>query len=320
MKIKDIIYGSEEINEPILEELIKSPSLQRLKNISQFGMPKEYYHIKSFSRYNHSLGVFILLKKLNAGLEEQVAGLLHDVSHSAFSHVFDWVVGNPEKEDYQDKELLNFIKNSEISGILKKHSFNYKKIADLERFSLLEKEIPDLCVDRIDYSLRELAVNGENAYNLFLDLGVKNNEIFFNSRKKAEIFAQSFLKLQKEHWGGAEARARYYILSEILKQGLKDKIISLDEIKTGEDWPILNKLEKYGNKKIKKQLNLLKNGFSLKENLKGIILKKKFRYVNPKVLQNNELVYLSDISKDYKKILKKEKNNSLEPKRVLIST
>jgi len=320
MKIQDIVYGFEEVNELVLEELIKSPSLQRLKNISQFGMPQKYYYRKIFSRYNHSLGVFILLKRFGADLEEQIAGLLHDVSHSAFSHVFDWVVGDPEKEDYQDKELLNFIKNSEIPNILKKYGFDYKKIADPKNFSLLEKEIPNLCADRIDYSLRELTVNGENAPNLFLDLGVKNNEIFFNSRKKAEIFGQSFLKLQKEHWGSAEARARYSILSKILKQGLKDKIISLDEIKTGEDWSILNKLEKYGNKQIKKQLNLLRNGFSLNEDSKGIVLKKKFRYVNPKVLQDNELVYLSDISESYQKILKKEKNNSLESKRVLIST
>ncbi|MCH8317407.1 MAG: hypothetical protein IIA88_02745 [Bacteroidetes bacterium] len=64
MKIIDRIYGEEEITEPILIELIESPALQRLKNISQLGMPQEYNYKKVFSRYEHSVGVLILLRRL----------------------------------------------------------------------------------------------------------------------------------------------------------------------------------------------------------------------------------------------------------------
>ena len=76
MKINDAVYGEEEINESVLVDLIISKSVQRLKEISQFGMPDEYYYKKGFSRYEHSLGVMILLRRLNASLEEQIAGLL----------------------------------------------------------------------------------------------------------------------------------------------------------------------------------------------------------------------------------------------------
>ncbi len=318
MRINDKVYGVEEIEEPVLKELILSPSLLRLKGVSQFGMPQEYYHKKSFSRYEHSVGVLILLRRLGARMEEQIAGLLHDVSHTAFSHVIDWVLGDPTKENYQDEIHLDFIENSELPKILEKYYFDYRKIADIETFPLLEKQIPDLCADRIDYSLRERNLNGGEVYKIFSDLSVMDDKIFFKSKQKAEIFAENFLELQKEHWGGNEARARYYILSEILKQALEDKIISLNELKKSEDYFILKKLEKKGGKKIKEKLNLLKNGFNIRESPEGIFLKKKFRYINPQVLFKGNLVPLYEISDKYKKELEFEKRVSLKTEKILI--
>lgn len=66
--------------------------MQRLKGISQFRIPDKYYFKDNYSRFEHSIGVMVLLGKLGASQEEQIAGLLHDVSHKAFSHVYDWVV------------------------------------------------------------------------------------------------------------------------------------------------------------------------------------------------------------------------------------
>ena len=110
MKINDLVYGEEEIGEQVLIELINSSAIQRLKEISQFGLPEEYHHRKVFSRYAHSVGVLILLRRLGADLDEQIAGLLHDVSHTAFSHVIDWVLENSE-ENYQDKIICTLRKS-----------------------------------------------------------------------------------------------------------------------------------------------------------------------------------------------------------------
>src|SRR3990167_3900982 len=102
MLIKDRVYGNFQINEPVILELLKSKLVLRLKGISQFGVPDKYHYIKGFSRYEHSVGVMILLRILGASLEEQVAGLLHDVSHTAFSHIVDWVIGQGKTENFQD--------------------------------------------------------------------------------------------------------------------------------------------------------------------------------------------------------------------------
>ena len=118
MEIIDKVYGTIEISEQVLMDLINSPTLQRLKAVHQQGMPKEYYHLPVFSRFDHSVGVLILLKSLNASIEEQIAGLLHDISHTAFSHLVDWVIGNPSKQDSQDSSYFEVLKNSEIPKIL----------------------------------------------------------------------------------------------------------------------------------------------------------------------------------------------------------
>lgn len=89
MNIADPIYGKMRIQKPVLIELLSAPSVIRLKNISQFGIPDQYYHLKNYSRFEHSVGVMILLRKLGASVEEQAAGLLHDVSVSAFSHIIN---------------------------------------------------------------------------------------------------------------------------------------------------------------------------------------------------------------------------------------
>ncbi len=127
--INDKIYSKFEITFPVVLELINTPAFQRIKNVSQFGIPDRYFYLNGFSRYDHCLGVNIFLNKLGAPEEEQVAGLLHDISHTAFSHLIDWVVGDNQREDYQDKRHLLVLKEKEISEILEKYGFNKEKFS-----------------------------------------------------------------------------------------------------------------------------------------------------------------------------------------------
>jgi len=63
----------------------------------------------------HPYNVALILADLGLDPETIVAGLLHDVSHTTFSHVIDWVLGDSTKEDYQDNNHLNIIEKSEVS-------------------------------------------------------------------------------------------------------------------------------------------------------------------------------------------------------------
>ena len=322
MRIKDDVYGDEEIKEQVLIDLINSEAIQRLKGVSQYGLPQEYYHKPIFSRYEHSIGVLILLRRLNADLNEQIAGLLHDVSHTAFSHVIDWVIGDPTKENYQDSIHKEFIENSEIPGILRKYGINYNKVSNLKFFPLLEREAPGLCADRVDYTLREIKISGKSKIveKILSDIINVKGQIAFKSKDLALLFAEEYSNCQREHWGGDEARARYYILSNILRSAINKKIISLKDIKN-TDAHVISILKKSQDKETLDGLDLLNNGFKI-EMAKGedyIKLAKKFRHIDPEVLINNEVISLSNIHSKYKEYLIKEKERSKYDSQVKIS-
>jgi uncharacterized protein len=310
MLIKDKVYGDEKINEDILIELINSGTLQRLKGVSQQGLPQNYYHRPVFSRFDHSVGALILLRRLGADIEEQIAGLLHDISHTAFSHVVDWVLGDPTKEDYQDNNHMSIVENSNIPTILEKYGFDYKKIANIESYSLLEKSAPSLCADRFDYTIRELKDLREDelvelCVNNLINL---NGQMVFKTKESAELFANAYLKLQKEHWAGNEARARYYILADALKKAIESGIITKEDLMKTDQF-IINILENSKNNEILEKIDMLKNGFEIKEDNEGIELKKKFRYIDPEVLTEEGIINLTKISLEYKDALEKEKAN-----------
>jgi len=314
MIIKDKIYGEFKVSDTVIVELLKSPSLLRLKNISQYGVPNRYYHLKNYSRYEHSVGVMLLLRKLGATLEEQVAGLIHDVSHFAFSHVADWVFseGNKGNEDLQNTLMDEFVRDSKIASTLTKYGFSVDRLLNEENYSLLEKRIPNLCADRVDYALREFKywLNPRIVKKCLEGLINYNGEIVFNDQELAFLFASKFLEFQTKHWGGFESVIRYHLFSEALKLALRERIIKKKDFYKEEPF-ILAKLENHKNRKIEDILSLLKNKDlkSYRRN-SGKKVFKKFRYVDPKVIINGELVRLRSLSKDFTKLLNKHRKIS----------
>ena len=119
MKYQDKIFGEVEISEPVILDLINSPTIQRLKEIDQAGYFEPYFPKSKHTRFEHSVGAYILLNKFNAPAEEQIAGLIHDVSHSAFSHCVDYVLdeGSEKEQSHQDNVFEDFVLKSEIPAI-----------------------------------------------------------------------------------------------------------------------------------------------------------------------------------------------------------
>ncbi len=309
MIIKDKIWGRWEIKEEVLEELIFSPSLKRLDKIAQYGMKYNLYPLPGFTRYEHSIGVMLILRKLDAPIQEQISGLLHDVSHTAFSHLIDWVLGDRSKEDYQDNRHEEHVRNSEIPKILEKHHFNLEDTIRYDKYSLIEREAPHLCADRLDYGIREFFywAAPDCVKTLSESLINKDGRIVFSSKNNAEIFAYNYMKLQREHWGGAEWTLRWQLFSDALKIALEKSIISLDDFSKYDDY-IIEKLKKSGDRKIIETINRLsgKLNFEIIEDDQisaQYHLQKKFRYTDPEYIENGSVKRLTDESEEYRKFL-----------------
>ena len=118
----ETVYGEMIVDDPLAIELIESHAFQRLKHIHQYGFNPCLIPSEPYTRYAHSLGVYFLLHKFNASRGEQIAGLLHDVSHTVFSHIGDYVFGdNPGFSSYQDKNHTSYLNESGLVDIIEKH-------------------------------------------------------------------------------------------------------------------------------------------------------------------------------------------------------
>ena len=294
--IKDRVYGTMTIDASVLIELIDSSPIQRLKGISQFGLPDELYHKNGFSRYDHSIGVLILLKILGASEEEQIAGLLHDVSHTAFSHIVDWVIGDGRSEDFQDDQYETFVAKTRVPQILATHGHAMERINDIGAFPLLEQPAPALCADRIDYTLRESpAVIVERCLPA---LAVHEKRIVFTDPDVARLFARQYASLQREHWAGLEAVSRYRIFSDLLRKALDRRIISFEDL-WQDDAFVLKKLTAAQDPEIAYTLDVLR-----KRSLQDIpfsdeTMVKKFRTIDPDILVDGRVIKLTSIDDAY---------------------
>ena len=309
---KDRLYGKNEIKSPAIIILINSAPVQRLKLINQFGIPDEFYHLKNYSRYVHSIGVLLLLKKLGASEEEQIAGLLHDVSHTAFSHVYDWIMDDytqqGNKEDKQDKGHKDFIRNSEIPHILRRYGYSVDRITDYHHFGLLERDSPDLCADRIDYSLREFSA--ETAGKILDGLTVFDGQIVCRDYQTAALYGRAFLNLQQEHWGGYEAVVRYHLFAKTLRTALKEGIITRRDFSRNDEH-IVSKLKASGNKRVLNALEFLKQR-TITPAKSGVVVYKKFRYIDPLYLARTSLIRLSEKDGEFRELLNNARRGNKE--------
>lgn len=147
--IYDAIHGVIELT-PIMEELIEIPEFQRLRGIKQLGITNLVFPGANHTRFEHSLGVGHLARKIcnNLNLERDeenlivAAALLHDIGHGPYSHTLEKIL--IEKKGYGHTEISkqmitgNIKQDSEtirdkprISDILKKYNLESEKVAEL---------------------------------------------------------------------------------------------------------------------------------------------------------------------------------------------
>jgi hypothetical protein len=315
MKYQDRIYGIVQINEPVILDLIESLSMQRLKGIDQHGYFEPYFPGTRYSRFEHSLGVFILLRKFGALPLEQIAGLLHDVSHTVFSHVADYVFsnGSEEKQNFQDDCLEEFIKESSIPEILKKYKIDYRTLFDDTKFPLKEKELPNLCADRIDYFLRELKVT-DKATQEEIDEFIENFTIIddlwvFKDRNLAKKYAYLFLEINNWFWSGLESAVMFRTSGDLLKYVLEKNVLTKDDLFTTDEevWIKIKSIMDEDNN-LKLLVDRANNKFKFKScdkdnyDLHSLC---KSRVVDPLFLENKNLKRVSEIDSEFLKLKEK---------------
>ncbi|MBI4148122.1 hypothetical protein HY490_02420 [Candidatus Woesearchaeota archaeon] len=306
MIVDDRVYGAHEVTEPVLVELIQCPALQRLKKIEQFGLPQEWWPVPGFKRYEHCVGTMLLLRHLGASLEEQVAGLLYDASHTAFSHVGDFVFADGGQGNYQDSIHADFLQRTGVPQILSAHGFDTTRVSHLENFPLLEQPHPALCADRIDYTLRELACQ-----NNLLDwhtLVAHENAIAFTTINAAREFGTHYLHCQRNHWGSTQLTTLYHLFAQLLKTAITDGVLTKEDMFT-DDERVMSRLKSTKHPSVSESMRQFSFGYRFLDTTTqpDYTCKKKFRHVDPPVLQDGKLQPLSTLDPLYRARLEEER-------------
>ena len=300
MKVIDSIYGEFEI-ESVFEQLIRTKEVQRLKGVHQGGASYLINPKWNVTRYEHSIGTMLLTRLLGGSIEEQIAALLHDISHTAFSHVIDFTLKNNEA-DYHEKIYDKIVEASDIPEILSKHGYDYKNILFNEtKWTILEKSAPKLCADRIDYTLRDMYHYGfieEEEVKYFLsNLKVIDGEIVITSIETSEWFVDVYYKEVIGFFMNPLNVYAYDRLSKALKIALDLNEITLDDL-LEEDDNVYKRLEKSNSNDILRLIKSINSKVTLVENIEeyDIFQKNKLRIIDPTIVIEDKLFKSSDKS------------------------
>lgn len=260
MRWRDRVYGRVSIADPEILDLIGCATFERLKGVRQAGPSALAFPFKDVTRYEHSLGVFNLLRRLRAPRREQVAGLLHDISHTAFSHAVDFVFTSTEQDHHEQLKPL-MLDRPDISRALAGLGYSPCDFYDDSVYPLLEQPIPVLCADRLDYFLRDgLAcdvVKPEFVKRILGCLAVVDHRIVLTDVTVAHEATALFATMNRDWWASPVEAFIYNEFADALREGLRLGAIERDDLLT-EDMLVLEKLEGAGSRRIAKKLQLIR--------------------------------------------------------------
>lgn len=311
MKMTDPLYGTLEI-EPVLAELIQSPLVSRLAHVHQGGSSYLVNPLWDLSRLDHSIGVMLFIRKFGGSLEEQIAGLLHDVSHTAFSHVVDYALDFKE-EDYHEQIFEDFVKTSTIPAILEKYGYSFEGIFDdISKWKILEQEAPELCADRIDYTLQELyrhrKISLAEVEEFLQALVMVDGRLYLANIASAEWFVAQYYSEVIDYFYDPLNVYSYEILAEAMRIAFQQETITTADLRL-TDAELLAKLNM--NSDAREKIQLLASPH-LEENEADFTYhhKKKMRLINPSVLVDGRLISADELSENVREMNREAKIKS----------
>ncbi|SET22751.1 hypothetical protein SAMN05421676_103277 [Salinibacillus kushneri] len=171
---KDPVHRYVHVRDKVIWDLIGTPEFQRLRRIKQLGTSFYTFHGAEHSRFNHSLGVYEIVRRILENFKEHpdwneeerllclTAGLLHDLGHGPFSHSFEKVF-DLDHEDFTREIILG---DTNVNNILKRvHPDFPQDVADVIGKTYSNKLVVSLIssqidADRMDYLQRDAYFTG----------------------------------------------------------------------------------------------------------------------------------------------------------------
>ncbi|OIK16062.1 hypothetical protein BIV60_06240 [Bacillus sp. MUM 116] len=172
---KDPVHRYVHVRDRVIWDLIGTKEFQRLRRIKQLGTTFLTFHGAEHSRFNHSLGVYEIVRRIiddvfagrpewNDGerLLTLCAALLHDLGHGPFSHSFEKVFDF----DHEDFTRAIILGDTEVNKVLSKAGRDFpEQVAEVIAKTSEKKLVVSLIssqidADRMDYLQRDAYFTG----------------------------------------------------------------------------------------------------------------------------------------------------------------
>ena len=264
--LRDPVHGDIKIDD--LESfLIQSRPMQRLKGIKQLGLVETVYPGACHSRFEHSLGCMYMAGRmagyLGLSLEDvrkvRLAGLLHDLGHSALSHAVEGVLSrNPDIQPTLAGKRVS--RHEEFTRrIIADHPFGDEALKIAERDFGDTKELfievadiatggspplgqiimGDLDADRIDFLLRDSHHSGVSLGLVDTDqilkaLTIENGRIVLTGQgdydaEMSQTAAESMLIARAHHYNALVYHPAVQSVRAMLLAALERTLRSMNE-------------------------------------------------------------------------------------------
>jgi uncharacterized protein len=181
---KDPVHRYVHVQDKVIWELVATSEFQRLRRIRQLGTTYFTFHGAEHSRFNHSLGVYEIVRRIIDDVfrerpllneEERLlclcAALLHDLGHGPFSHSFEKVF----HYDHEEFTQAIIVGDTEVNRVLKQVGDDFpKKVAEVIAKTYKNKLVVSLIssqidADRMDYLLRDAYYTGVSYGNFDME-------------------------------------------------------------------------------------------------------------------------------------------------------
>lgn len=233
---------------PFLARLAQTPPMERLRQVGmncgcEYTDFPLFRRLRPYSRFDHSMGVGLIVWHFTGSEAQSIAGALHDIATPVFAHTVDFLMGDHLTQEATESRTAELIEASpELQAILTELGLTTDTVADYHRYPIADNDSPRLAADRLEYTLGNLYNYGfgalEEVQALYEDLCVGANEdgnpeLTFQTPEKATAFTE--LALQASHvYVADEDRFSMEMLASLLRLGLERGVLQPEHLHATE--------------------------------------------------------------------------------------